>query len=153
MTQELPTAKIANLSRDWNALVNEVKAVKSSTNPHFKNRFAPLDAWLDEIHRLCPLHNFRFIESIVVRSHGEDIYQVHVAKLIHVDGEVMYSEYFISLIDKPQAMGSATTYARRYNIQTLLTCTGEDDDDGNNAQAVTTESRTTVPMGTRRKLA
>lgn len=152
MTQPLPTAKEPNLIRDWNALVNEVKAVKSSTNPHFKNRFAPLDVWLDEIHRLAPVYNFRFTESIVVRTCGEDIYQVHVAKLYHVNGEVNSSEYFISLIDKPQAMGSATTYARRYNIQTLLTCTGEDDDDGNNAQAVTTESRTTVPMSTRRKL-
>jgi ERF superfamily len=149
MTNETTSASIIT---DYNNLITQVKAVKSSVNPHFKNRFAPLDAWLDEVHRLTGPNNFMFTESIRVATSGDDIYQVHRAQLDHVSGRTWYSEYFISLIDKPQAMGAACTYARRYNIQTLLTCTGEDDDDGNAAQSVTTETRT-VQMSTRKKLA
>jgi hypothetical protein len=150
MTSELTPS--ANIIADYNNFITQVKAVKSSVNPHFKNRFAPLDVWLDEVHRLAGPNNFMFTESISVATHGEDIYQVHRATLEHVSGRVWYSDYFVSLIDKPQAMGAACTYARRYNIQTLLTCTGEDDDDGNAAQAVTTETRT-VQMSARKKLA
>lgn len=150
MTSELtPTT---NVITDYNNFVTQVKAVKSSINPHFKNKFTPLDTWLDEVHRLAGPNNLMFTESIRVATCGDDIYQVHRAELEHKSGRVWTSEYFISLIDKPQAMGAACTYARRYNIQTLLTCTGEDDDDGNNAQVVTTEPRTTVSM-TRKKLA
>lgn len=150
MTSE-PTST-ANVIADYNNFVTQVKAIKSSTNPHFKNKFAPLDTWLDEVHRLAGPNHLMFSESIKVATSGDDIYQVHRAELEHESGRVWASEYFISLIDKPQAMGAACTYARRYNIQTLLTCTGEDDDDGNNAQAVTTEPRTTLSM-TRKKLA
>lgn len=150
MTSE--STSTANVLTDYNNLITQVKAVKSSTNPHFKNRFAPLDAWLDEVHRLAGPNNFMFTECVRVATSGDDIYQLHRAQLEHTSGRIWYSEYFISLIDKPQAMGSACTYARRYNIQTLLTCTGEDDDDGNVAQSVTTETRT-VQMSSRKKLA
>jgi hypothetical protein len=149
MTSETTMASIIT---DYNNLTTQVRAVKSSVNPHFKNHFAPLDAWLDEVHRLAGPNNFMFTESTRVVTCGSDIYQVHRASLEHVSGRILCSEYFVSLIDKPQAMGAACTYARRYNIQTLLTCTGEDDDDGNAAQAVTTETRT-VQMNARKKLA
>jgi hypothetical protein len=149
-TKELTTSD--STFSDYNNFVTQIKAVKSSVNPHFKNRFAPLDAWLDEVHRLAGPNNLIFSESIRVDTCGDDIYQVHRAELEHVSGRVWTSDYFISLIDKPQAMGAACTYARRYNIQTLLTCTGEEDDDGNTAQAVTVE-RTPVAMGMRKKLA
>ena len=137
-------------TQDWNALISEVKAIKSATNPHFKNRFAPLDVWLDEIHRLAPKYNVVFNEFVEVKVNGDDIYQVHHIHMYHNQVLRIDSEYFISLIDKPQAMGAACTYARRYHIQTVLTCTGEDDDDGNTAQSVTTESRTVAMTGRRK---
>jgi hypothetical protein len=144
------------LFKDYNNLVSGVKAIKSSVNPHFKNKFAPLDVWLDEAHRLCSLHNFVLLEGMSTRDINGDLYVVHTATLLHAQGFKQSSEYFVTYADKPQAMGAAVTYARRYNIQTLLTCTGEDDDDGNLAQSqVNTErASTTTTVGmSRRKLA
>jgi len=141
------------LFADYNTLVNSITALKSSTNPHFKNRFAPLDAWLDEVHRLCPLNNFILLEKFDTReSTTGEMYVTHTATLLHQQGFKQESTYLVSVLDKPQQMGAAATYARRYNIQTLLTGTGEDDDDGNIAQTSTvTDTRTPITM--KRKLA
>lgn len=147
MTQE----DMQSFFTDYNSLVTSIKATKSSVNPHFKNRYASLDTWLDEVHKHAPSNNFIFTESIKVTMMGDDIVQVHTARLIHNTGNTCESDYLVGLLDKPQAMGSNMTYARRYNIQTLLTCTGEDDDDANVAQSASPE-RTTIPMGTRRKV-
>lgn len=137
-------------AHDWNNLVSEVKAVKSSTNPHFKSKFTPLDTWLSEVHRLAPLHGFMFTERVRVDVAGEDIYQIHIVEVTHIEtGLAHNSEMFVSLIDKPQAMGGALTYARRYNYQTVLTCTGEEDDD---AQSVNASINTTTVSMTRKKL-
>ena len=138
------TASTCTLFTDYNALITSVKATKSSTNPHFKNKFAPLDVWLEEVHRLARVHNFIFLESMDVReSETGDLYMIHTCTLLHQQGFTQKSTYLVGLIDKPQAMGASTTYARRYNIQVLLTCTGEDDDDGNIAQAASTNTSTT----------
>lgn len=138
-------------AQDWNNLVSEVKAVKSATNPHFKNKFAPLDTWLDEVHRLCKTYGFMFTERVRVDVNNDDIYQIHIAEITHIESGLAHnSEYFVSLIDKPQSMGGALTYARRYNIQCLLTCTGEDDDD---AQSVNNTVNTTTVSMTRKKIA
>ena len=148
------TAESCTLFTDWNSLVATVRATKSSTNPHFKNKFAPLDVWLEEIHRLANLHNFIFLESMATRvSETGDIYMVHTCTLLHQQGFRQQSDYLVGLLDKAQAMGSNTTYARRYNIQVLLTCTGEDDDDGNIAQAASTNTTTTQVAMTKKRLA
>ena len=148
------TAESCTLFTDWNSLVTTIRATKSSTNPHFKNKFAPLDAWLEEIHRLASLHNFIFLESMDVReSETGDLYMIHTCTLLHQQGFTQKSTYIVGLLDKAQAMGANTTYARRYNIQVLLTCTGEDDDDGNIAQAATTNFATTQVTMTKKRLA
>jgi hypothetical protein len=96
------------------------------------------------------------MESNGILSCGDVPFIIHTCELRHVaSGIVQESQYLCSEVDKPQAMGSALTYARRYNIQTLLTCTGEDDDDGNIAQATPANKteRTRVPMGSRGRIA
>lgn len=140
------------LFTDYNNLVNSITALKSSTNPHFKNKFAPLDVWLDEVHRLAPLNNFILLEKFDTRETATgELYVVHTATLLHQQGFKQESTYLVGVLDKPQHMGAAATYARRYNIQAVLTGTGEDDDDGNIAQTSTiTDTRTTVTM--KRKL-
>jgi hypothetical protein len=130
---------------DYNNFVSSIKATKSSTNPHFKNRFAPLDVWLDEVHRLAGVNNFIMLESMSTETtDGGDIYMLHTATIMHQQGFTQKSTYLVGLLDKPQAMGASVTYARRYNVQVLLTCTGEDDDDGNIAQTATTNTTTTT---------
>lgn len=52
----------------------------------------------------------------------------------HTSNEWVASEYPIAAYDKPQAQGSAITYAKRYNVCALLDIVAEDDDDGKQAQ-------------------
>jgi ERF superfamily len=142
------------IQQDFNDLVRSVKATKSSTNPHFKNKYAPLDAWLEEIHKWVGEFNFILSECYRVMDTANDgLVTIHSATLVHISGVTFSSEYPVGQLDKPQAMGSASTYARRYNIQCLLTCTGEDDDDGEVAQAqpTTQPTRERVPMAPRGK--
>lgn len=148
------TIKRQAIQADYNGLVSSIKATKSSTNPHFKNKYAPLDAWLDEIHKYVGLFNFILTECYRVMNTSDDgLVTVHAATLIHVSGVTFTSEYPVGQLDKPQAMGSASTYARRYNLQCLLTCTGEDDDDAEVAQATPPAVRERVPMTNRKRIA
>lgn len=145
MTQEL--------INKYNQFTAAIKAVKGSTNPHFKNKFANLDTWIQEIHTHATTYGFMVTENMSPYQVGEVIYQMHTCTLTHESGWSNSSSYVVCSVDeKPQAMGAATTYARRYNLQVLLNCTGEDDDDGNmaNEQIKATPS-TTVTM--KRKLA
>jgi hypothetical protein len=55
--------------------------------------------------------------------------------LMHQSGEWIQSELFFPLKDrKPQSIGSAITYARRYSLSAFLNISSEDDDDGSLAQ-------------------
>jgi hypothetical protein len=138
----------ASVVKDYNAFTAAINATKSSTNPHFKNKFAPLDSWLSEIHKHAAANNFMVTESMLpTRGNDDQLYQSHTCELTHVSGWSLTSTYIVCSVDeKPQAMGAATTYARRYNLQVLLNCTGEDDDDGTQAQATITADRTPVAM-------
>lgn len=125
----------------WNSFRTALPpAPKSSTNPHFKNKFAPLDTWIDAALIASRAANFALLESVKLLVVGEVVYQVHVVSIIGEHGWST-SEYLIGEVDKPQAMGSSLTYARRYHLQTVLGATGEDDDDAEVAQ-----TRTPVAM-------
>jgi len=141
------------LHEDYNNFTAAIKATKSSTNPHFKNKFANLDTWIQEIHTHAKTYGFTVTESMkpLVTEHG--VYQTHRATLTHTSQFRLDSEYVVCSVDeKPQAMGAATTYARRYNLQVLLNCTGEDDDDGTMAQSTITGERPTTTLAMRRKV-
>lgn len=55
-------------------------------------------------------------------------------RLMHASGEWMRCTYPIKTYDRPQDMGSALTYARRYSLTGLLGVASEEDDDGDAAQ-------------------
>lgn len=54
--------------------------------------------------------------------------------LLHSSGEWLCGYYPLPTAGKPQEMGSAITYARRYSVQSLLGISAEEDDDGAAAQ-------------------
>ena len=56
-------------------------------------------------------------------------------RIVHKSGQWMESDYPVGGLGRPQEMGSAMTYARRYALFGLVGVAGEDDDDGNAAQA------------------
>ncbi len=58
-----------------------------------------------------------------------------VTRLVHSSGEYFQSIYPVKAeADRPQEMGSAMTYARRYTVSALLGIASEEDDDAQGAQ-------------------
>jgi hypothetical protein len=57
-----------------------------------------------------------------------------VTRLIHSSGQWIESAYPVDVYERPQEMGSAITYARRYALTALLGIAAEEDDDGAGAQ-------------------
>ena len=73
---------------------------------------------------------------------------VLITTLIHTSGQWISGEYWLNPAkpNDPQALGSATTYARRYALSALVGVCSEEDDDGNAAtQATKHEPKKEVP--------
>jgi len=98
-----------------------------SKNPHYKNRFASLEATLLKINPALNKHGLMLSQW----PSGDKL----ISRIEHISGQWMMSAYDITAIKKdPQQMGSAITYARRYCAQAIAgICGGEEDDDGNAA--------------------
>lgn len=73
-----------------------------------------------------------------------------VTRLVHASGEWIESLYPLATYDRPQEMGSAITYARRYTITALLGIAAEEDDDGGAAQRSESTDRRTASASSAR---
>ena len=93
-----------------------------SRNPHYKNRFASLEATLQKIN---PVFSEFGLALTQWPSKG-----VLINRLDHISGQWMMSKYELAPVKRdPQAFGSSITYARRYCAQAIAgICGGEDDD-------------------------
>ena len=101
-------------------------ALKTSTNPHFKSRYADLAACVEAvveslnnagialIQRVAPSDSGVLVETVFVHESGEmlDCGQLHVP----------------AIKNDPQGFGSALTYARRYSLMAAAGIAPEDDD-------------------------
>ncbi len=97
---------------------------KGSDNPFFKSKYADLPTILEAVE--LELANLGVI--VVSRSAliGEE--WVLITDLIHKESQENLSSVFPLFGSKAQDVGSSITYARRYNIQSLLNLAAEDDD-------------------------
>lgn len=101
-------------------------ALKSSTNPHFKSRYADLAACVEAVvdalnnngialtQRVSPCDDGVIVETVFIHESGEVINcgQLHVP----------------AAKQDPQGYGSALTYARRYSLMAACGIAPEDDD-------------------------
>ena len=101
-------------------------ALKSSSNPHFKSRYADLAACVEAVvdalnnngialtQRVSPSENGVIVETVFIHESGEVINcgQLHVPASKH----------------DAQGYGSALTYARRYSLMAACGIAPEDDD-------------------------
>jgi hypothetical protein len=101
-------------------------ALKSSSNPHFKSRYADLAACVEAVveslnnngialtQRVSPSENGVTVETVFIHESGEVINcgQLHVPASKH----------------DAQGYGSALTYARRYSLMAACGIAPEDDD-------------------------
>jgi hypothetical protein len=123
-TQKLYEALAKAQGEMQNAILNKV-------NPHFKSKYADLPTIRDATIPTLAKHGLSVTQF--TRIHESNL--VLVTRLAHSCGEFVEGEYPLPFqVDKPQAMGSAMTYARRYGLAAMCGIAAEEDDDANAAQ-------------------
>lgn len=104
-------------------------ASKSSTNPHFKSKYADLAEVWATWQVIGPKHGFALIQTTGIAEHGPYL----LTTLLHESGDKMEGTYPLKPSkEDPQGYGSALTYARRYTLAAMVGIV-QDDDDGNAA--------------------
>ena len=115
-------------------------ALKTSTNPHFRSKYADLSNCIEAVIEALNNNGIGLMQRTYESKDGVMVETVFV----HESGEVMECGLLHVPAGKqdPQGYGSALTYARRYS---LLAATGlaPEDDDGNSASR-RTEIKSTV---------
>jgi hypothetical protein len=118
---QIATALAAAQAEMKNATLNKV-------NPHFKSRYADLAGIRDTVIPSLSKHGISVVQMTGVADTGLTV----ATRLMHSSGQWLESTYPVSY-DKPQAMGSAITYARRYSLSAICCISADDDDDANAA--------------------
>lgn len=122
----------AKLFKSLIAAQNDLKNVKTNAkNSHFKSKYATLDEVRDAVVPVLAKHGLAITQPLDVIDGKLFL----ITRLIHESGEYQEGKYPIQF-DKPQVMGSAITYARRYNLSSVCNIASEIDDDGNAASSV-----------------
>jgi hypothetical protein len=103
-------------------------AVFNKVNPHFKSKYADLGSIRDAVIPALTKNGIAVAQGTTFLSNQWCV----VTSLIHSSGQYISSDYPFAL-DKPQAMGSAYTYARRYSLAAICGIASEEDDDANAA--------------------
>jgi hypothetical protein len=116
--------------------------VKNSDNPHFKSGYADLTAVLDTIRPVFAKYNLALFQApgrMVELANGELAVSI-VGVLMHSSGQSISIDTQLPLGGKAtaQAAGSAITYAKRYQAQSVGGIAPVDDD--GNAASVAAES-------------
>lgn len=106
------------------------KAIKESTNPHFRSRYADLGNVVDAIKPHLEANGLAFLQKFHDCEKGIKIETI----ILHESGETLSNGVLFIPTGKPdaQGFGSACTYARRYSLQSAFGV-APDDDDGNAA--------------------
>jgi len=111
-------------------------ASKSATNPYFKSNYADISMLLDVCREPLSKNGIAVIQGANTSIDEAGVCHVHITTLLsHKSGD--WIENTLTLIPKdstPQAVGSAITYGRRYELQAMV-CIPAADDDGQGAQA------------------
>lgn len=114
---------------------------KDSVNPHFKNRYFDINTLLAEIKPKLIEQNLLLTQVLVVDGGN----QLLETKLTCVETNESVSGFMLLPAGvKPQDMGSAITYFRRYSLQSMLGLEAEDDD-GNTASSVSFQAQKPAP--------
>lgn len=101
---------------------------KTANNPFFKSKYADLPTILQAVEPALLEQGLIILQPIIDNKVYTKI----------TDGETtIESSVEINAFNKPQELGSAITYYRRYTLQSLL-CLAADDDDGNLANSKAT---------------
>jgi hypothetical protein len=122
-TNEIAAALAKAQGKIGNAILNK-------TNPHFKSRYADLAAVRDAVTPSLAENGIAVVQ-LTAEADGR---MIVYTRMMHSSGQWVESAYPVfNDVNKPQAMGSAMTYARRYSLAAMCGIASEEDDDGNEA--------------------
>ena len=101
-------------------------ALKTSTNPHFKSRYADLAACVEAVIEGLNSAGIMLMQS----CHESDSGVIVETVFVHESGETMSAGklHVPAAKQDPQGYGSALTYARRYSLMAACGIAPEDDD-------------------------
>ena len=110
----------------------EIKAaLKDSTNPHFRSKYADLSSVVEAVKSPLLKNGISFLQGIHDAEGGVAVETM----LLHTSGEWISSTLRIPASKQDaQGFGSAITYGRRYGLMAICGVPAEDDD-GNAATA------------------
>jgi hypothetical protein len=126
------SSKIADALCKAQSLMKSAKFNRQ--NPHFKNKYADLTSILEAIRKPLCDNGLSVTQTTQINDHG----LVLLTTLRHSSGETIVSEYPLPLGGKPQEIGSALTYARRYCLSAIVCLSADEDDDAEVAQKAET---------------
>lgn len=103
-------------------------AAKASANPYFHSRYSDLSEIVEACRSALAENDLSVIQAGAKREYG----WVLVTRLAHKSGQWFEGEFPLLAKDQTaQALGSATTYAKRYSLAAMVgVVSSEEDDDG-----------------------
>lgn len=107
----------------------EVGAItKDLENPYFKSQYFDVNKVIEIIKPLLVKNGLIVVQPLKIQD-GRNAIFTHI--IDSESGEEMAGSMFLPDNLKPQDLGSAITYFRRYGLVSMLLLQGEVDDDGN----------------------
>lgn len=100
-------------------------------NPHFKSKFATLADVIDAA-RVFPEHGVGYTQTTCFVGTAQTRFVLQLT-LMHTSGQWIKGHYPIPEGLTSQQLGSAITYAKRYQLAAALGISADDDDDANAA--------------------
>lgn len=98
---------------------------KDRENPHFKSSYATLASGLNAARKALSANALGYVQSLQTEEHGVNVETM----LGHASGQwIAFSTFVPAAKFDAQGIGSASTYARRYAIFSMLGLAPEDDD-------------------------
>lgn len=97
---------------------------KDGANPHFKSKYLTLDHLLEKLLPVC-----NELDLLITHQTKDG----NVVTIVTDGKDIIESFFPIGDTSNPQKIGSAITYAKRYNLWQLFNIVTDDDDDGNKA--------------------
>jgi hypothetical protein len=105
------------------------KVIKNTENNHFKNRYADLASVIEACRKPFTDNGFAILQPLGHDETGRFVDTI----LAHESGAVLSSRIYLPSVNDMQKLGSAITYARRYELLGMAALAPEDDD-GNDAR-------------------
>ena len=117
-------------------------ALKTSTNPHFRSRYADLSACVEAV--ITGLNDNGI--ALIQQTHDSESGVCVETLFLHESGESLSAGklHVPATKQDAQGYGSALTYARRYSLMAACGIAPEDDDGNAASRPSVTQARTTV---------